>query len=119
MAIYFDQYPDFSKAFARLAKKYRSLPDDIAEFKRVLEVRPLGAGKHFNVITKTEDITVIKARLFCKYLKGASLQIVYAYHANSSRLVFLEIYFKGDKENENRELIQEYMRTNAEKNNRE
>lgn len=109
MTMSFDEQPEFSKEFARLAKKYRSLPDDIEEFKKVLVARPLGAGKHFNVITKTEIVSIVKARLFCKYLKGASLRIVYAYHESASRFEFIEIYFKGNKENEDRERIKEYL----------
>ncbi len=110
MTMSFDEQPDFSKEFVRLTRKYRSLPDDIEEFKKVLIARPLGAGKHFNVITKTEAVIVVKARLFCKYLKGTSLRIVYAYHIATSKVEFIEIYFKGEKEKENRERIKEYLR---------
>lgn len=110
MTMSFNEHPAFGREFARLAKKYRSLPDDIEEFKKVLIARPLGAGKHFNVITKTETVAVVKARLFCKYLKGTSLRIVYAYHEAASRFEFIEIYFKGDKENEDRERIKEYLK---------
>jgi hypothetical protein len=106
----FNEQPDFSKEFVRLAKRYRSLPDDIEEFKKVLIARPLGAGKHFNVITKTEAVIVVKARLFCKYLKGTSLRIVYAYHVAVSKIDFIEIYFKGEKENEDRERIKDYLK---------
>lgn len=110
MTMNFDEHPDFGKEFARLAKKYRSLPDDIEEFKKVLIARPLGAGKHFNIITKTEALAVVKARLFCRHLKGRSLRIVYAYHEVASRFEFIEIYFKGEKENEDRERIKEYLK---------
>ena len=101
----FDELPEFSKEFKWLSKKFRSLPKDLEEFKRVLEVRPLGTGKHFNVITKTDAATIVKARLFCKYLKGSSLRIIYAYCVTKSAIDFIEIYFKGNKENENRERI--------------
>ena len=107
----FDARPEFEKELARLAKKYRSLPDDIAEFKGVIAVRPLGAGKHFNVINRTEVIVIVKARLFCRYLKGAQLRIIYAYHADTLKFDFIELYFKGEKENENRERIREYIKT--------
>jgi len=106
----FDELPEFSKEFAKLAKKYRSLPNDLEEFKKVLTVRPLGAGRHFNVITRTETAVVVKARLFCKYLKGSSLRIVYARHETILRFMFIEIYFKGSKGNEDRERIKIYLR---------
>jgi hypothetical protein len=47
--------------------------------------------------------------LFCRYLKGAALRIVYAYHAAHTRVDFIEIYFKGDKENEDQERIKNYL----------
>ena len=106
----FDALPEFTKEFQRLAKKYRSLPNDLKEFKRVLVVQPLGTGKHFHVITKIGDITILKARLFCRYLKGSSLRIIYAFHETRTAIEFIEIYFKGDKENEDRKRIEEYVK---------
>lgn len=105
----FDSLPEFTKEFQRLAKKYRSLPDDLEEFKRVLHVQPLGNSKHFNIIAKNEDVTVLKARLFCRYLKGSSLRIIYAFHQKRTAVEFIEIYFKGGKENEDRRRIEAYM----------
>src|SRR3989338_5407857 len=109
MTINFNELPEFSKEFRQLAKKYRSLPDDLGEFKRVIAVVPLGNSKHFNVITKNEQCVVVKARLFCRYLRGSSLRVVYAFYCESSKVDFIEIYFKGDKENEDRERIKEYL----------
>lgn len=105
----FDALPEFTKEFQRLAKKYRSLPNDLEEFKRVLMVQPLGNSKHFNVITKNEEVAILKARLFCRYLKGSSLRIIYAFHTKRLAIEFIEIYFKGDKENEDRKRVMEYM----------
>jgi len=109
MTINFNELLEFSKEFKRLAKKYRSLPDDLEEFKRVIAVVPLGNSKHFNMMTKNEQCAVVKARLFCQYLKGSSLRVIYAYHVAISKVEFIEIYFKGDKENEDRERIKEYL----------
>lgn len=110
MVMTFNELPEFIKEFHRLAKKYRSLSQDIEEFKRVLAVQPLGTGKHFNVITKTEEVAILKARLFCRYLKGSSFRVIYAYHPKRTAVEFIEIYFKGDKENEDRRRIEEYVR---------
>ncbi|MCF6148227.1 MAG: hypothetical protein E3K37_06180 [Candidatus Kuenenia sp.] len=105
----FNELPEFVKECKRLAKKYQSLPDDLEEFKRVITVAPLGNSKHFNAITTNDHCTIIKARLFCRYLKGSSLRIIYAFHDNNLRVDFIEIYFKGNKENENHERIKEYL----------
>ena len=105
----FNEIPEFTKKFKQLAKRYKSLPDDLAEFKRVLAVVPLGNSKHFNVITKNEQCVIVKARLFCRYLKSSSLRIIYAFHCQSDKIYFIELYFKGDKENESRERIKKYL----------
>ena len=112
MTTNFNELPVFSKEFKQFAKKYKSLPDDLKEFKRVLAAIPLGTGKHFNVVTKNEQRVIVKARFFCRYLKGSSLRIIYGYRENSAAIDFIEIYFKGDKENENRDRIAEYLKSN-------
>lgn len=110
MTMSFNELPKFSKEFKRLAKNYRSLSDDLIEFKRIISVIPLGNSKHFNIITKTEQRIIIKARLFCRYLKGSSLRVVYAFHCQSCIIDFIELYFKGEKENEDYERIKEYLK---------
>ena len=110
MTTKFHQLPQFTREFKKLAKKYRSLWEDLEEFKRVLEVQPLGTGKHFNVITRSDKITVVKARLFCRYLKGSSLRIIYAGLSDRSHVVFIDIYFKGDQENEDRARIEVFLK---------
>jgi len=110
MTTSFNELPEFSKEFKRFVKKYKSLPDDLGEFKRVVSVVPFGNSKHFNVISKTERCAIIKARLFCRYLKGSSLRIIYAFHCQNCKIDFIEIYFKGEKENEDRERIKEYLK---------
>ena len=106
----YDELPEFSKELERLSRKYKSLPDDLEEFKCVVDVVPLGNSKHFNIITRNEQCAVVKARLFCRYLKGSSLRIIYAFHRQGCKVDFIEIYFKGDKENEDYTRIKEYLK---------
>ncbi len=106
---------EFQKEFKRLFKKFRSLNEDLIEFKKVLSESPLGIGKHFNIITKTNFVYIIKARFFCKSLKKKDLRIIYAYIENHQTIEmvgieFIEIYFKGKKENEDRVRIKEYLK---------
>ena len=105
----FDALPEFQKELKRLAKKYRSLPEDLQEFCNVVSVIPLGNSKHFNIIAQTNVLYIVKSRLFCRYLKGSSLRIIYAYSEQGHQFEFIELYFKGDKENEDRERIKEYL----------
>jgi hypothetical protein len=105
----FDGLPEFQKDCKKLSKKYRSLDDDLQEFRNVITVVPLGNSKHFNVITQSETFYILKARLFCRYLKGASLRIIYAYWEQEQKIEFIEVYYKGDKENEDFVRIDRYL----------
>lgn len=106
---------EFDRDFKKLSKKFRSLGNDLIDFKKVLNKFPLGLGKHFNIITKSGSIFIIKARFFCRDLKKKDLRIIYAYIENNQiielmKIEFIEIYFKGEKENEDRERINAYLK---------
>lgn len=107
----FSELPEFRKECKRLAKKYKSLREDLQEFKKVVSVVPLGTSKHFNIVTQTESAKIVKARFFCRYLKGSSLRIIYSYIEDKKKIEFIQMYFKGNKENENRERIKKYLRS--------
>jgi len=106
----FNETDEFSKNFKRLSKKYKSLPDDLLEFKKVVTVLPLGSGKHFVILHNLEQIKIMKARFFCRYLRGASLRIIYAYRESIKTIDFIELYFKGKQTNENRVFINDFLR---------
>jgi len=105
----FNETDEFAKAFKRLSKKYRSLPDDLLEFKKVISELPLGSGKHFVILHRQEKVKILKARLFCKYLRGASLRIIYAYQENKAMIDFIELYPKNEQVNETKSLIKEFL----------
>ena len=109
MTMRFDELTEFWKEYKRFARKYKSLPNDLEEFRKVVSVIPLGNGKHFHVIRRTEVLHIVKARLFCRYLKGSSLRIIYAYSEEEQRIEFIELYYKAEKENEDRGRIDEYL----------
>lgn len=106
----FSETDEFSKDFKRLSKKYRSLPNDLLEFKRIVTELPLGSGKHFIILHSQEKVKVVKARFFCRYLRGASLRIIYAYREAETAIAFIELYFKGEQANETKALISEFLR---------
>lgn len=107
----FNSINDFTKDFKRLSKKYKSLPDDLLEFKKIISKFPLGTGRHFIILTSTETIKIIKARLFCRYLKGSSLRIIYTYCETKQVIEFIELYFKGDKNREDKKRIKQYIKS--------
>lgn len=111
----FRNIQEFQKDFKKLSKKFKTLDKDLIEFKKVLSVSPLGIGKHFDIITKSDFIYIIKARFFCRSLKKKDLIIVYAYLEKHQTIEmidieFIEIYFKGNKENENKQRIRNYLK---------
>ena len=106
----FNELPEFSRELKQLSKKYKSLFDDLEQFKRIIDAIPLGNSKHFNVITQNEQYAIAKARLFCCFFKGSSLRVIYAFHYKSCKVDFIELYFKGDKKSEDHERIKEYLK---------
>lgn len=109
MTMHFNEIPEFSKELKQLSKKYLSLAEDLDEFKKVVATIPLGNSKHFHVITRGNGAMIMKARFFCRYLKGSSLRIIYSFIQQSNTIEFIELYFKGNKENEDRERIKYYL----------
>lgn len=105
----FNVLPEFQKELKRLSKRYKSLQDDLQEFRCIISVIPLGNSKHFNVIIQTEYLFVLKARLFCRYLKGSSLRIIYSYLKQTQQIDFIELYYKGDKANQDNDRIKVYL----------
>ena len=106
----FNRLPEFEKELKRLGGKYRSLPDDLSRLEKILVLHPTGIGTNFTIIHRQENVTVIKTRLACRALKSRSVRLIYAYHSDTITFVYLEIYFKGEKENENRERTKEYLK---------
>ncbi|MDI6764140.1 MAG: hypothetical protein QME83_14075 [Thermodesulfobacteriota bacterium] len=110
-----DYLPEFEKDFKRLSKKFRTLEEDFKTFintqlnlfhkkgidnKGVVPISGIGIP----------NPKVYKARKFaCRSLKGrgvdSGIRVIYAYREEEDKLEFIEIYFKGDKENEDRDRI--------------
>jgi len=107
---HFKQLPEFEKELKRLGKKFPSISDDIQTFQKIIELHPVGIGTNFVTLHHSPTVKVVKARLACKSLRRRSMRIVYAYHDNEVTFVYLEIYFKGENEAENKERIEQYIK---------
>ncbi|MDO8520997.1 MAG: hypothetical protein Q7S52_02690 [bacterium] len=107
---HFKRLPEFENEFARLKKKYRTLEQDLADLEQIIECFPTGRGKNFAILHNSDDVVVVKARMACDALRNNSLRIIYAYHGKDVSFVHIELYFKGEKENENRQRIKEYLK---------
>jgi mRNA-degrading endonuclease RelE of RelBE toxin-antitoxin system len=107
--------PQFERDLKGLLKRFRSLEDDLDNFikteltlfhklgidnKGVVQIGGLGL----------QSPKVYKGRKFaCRALKGkgahSGIRVIYAYLEEIDRVELIEVYYKGDKENEDRERI--------------
>lgn len=109
----FETLPEFEKDLKFLIKKYRTLNDDIQIVKIILELFPDARPPFsFQIDNLGIETCIIKVKkIACKALKGkgvnSGLRLIYAHFPAESRIVFVELYHKNDKELENRERILE------------
>lgn len=114
--IVFEEIAPFKKDFKSLLKKYKTLVDDLDIVKKVLEILPEDRPPFSYRIDNLglESCVVKVKKIACKSLKGkgvnSGLRLVYAYFKEEERIVFIEIYHKNDKENEDRVRILEYFK---------
>ncbi len=112
----FDEIIEFGKDRKKLVKKYRSLPEDLKQVKKVLSIEPDAAPPFSYRIEGLKIKTcIIKVRkIACKSLKtrgvNSGLRLIYAYFKDEKRIVFIEIYHKNEKPNEDRVRITKYFR---------
>lgn len=106
----FSEHPLFSREFKRLFKRFKSLDSDLERMKKLLSKQPESTdGRHWNVLHRSEQVTIFKTRMMCRYLRRGDLRLTYVYLPAEARIEFIEIYFKGDKESEDRKRIKEYL----------
>ena len=106
---------EFDKDFKKLRKRFRTLDEDLEVFieKQLKLFHKLGVDNKGCVRIADLGISypeIFKARKFaCRALKGkgaaSGIRIVYGYYGKEDVIEFIEIYYKGDKENEDRQRI--------------
>lgn len=109
----------FDKDLKKLLKRFRTLKDDIEVAKKnAIELYHIQKIDNDAVEPIpnfcTDELKICKLRKFaCKALKGrgvkSGIRIIYAYSVSTNTVDFIEIYFKGDKENEDKVRIKEYL----------
>lgn len=116
----YDETSAFVRDLKKLLKRFRSLSEDLGCAKRfAIEIfhanPPIDTGAIVEVAGLcTETVRICKIRKFpCRSLLGrgarSGIRVIYAYFPAEGRIDFIEIYFKGDKENEDRERLGEYL----------
>lgn len=115
-----DRLPEFSRDLKKLLKRFNTLEEDLSNFinaqiKAYHELN-IDNGSIFEIPGfASEEPKIYKAKKFaCKALKGkgakSGIRVIYSYFAESQSVEFIEIYYKGDRENEDRERIKEYLK---------
>ena len=109
--------PEFERDLKKLAKRLRTINDDLQVFiqTELYLFHKLGIDNNgiFRITgLDLKHVVVYKAKKFaCRSLKGrgvhSGIRIIYAYHAEKDRIKLIEIYYKGDKDNEDRGRIQQ------------
>jgi hypothetical protein len=102
----FLELDEFQKDVKFLQKKYRSLVEDLAIVKLVLSVMPNQRPPFsFEISDLGLKTCIIKVKkIACKSLKGrgvnSGLRLIYAHSPLEDKMVFVELYHKNNKENE-------------------
>lgn len=119
--IEYDETPQFQKDLKKLLKRFPTLRDDLEVAKsaaiELYHVQNVNNQSVFPIPNFcSENILVCKIKKFaCRSLKGrgakSGIRVVYAFFLKDKKVDFLEMYFKGNKENEDRDRINEYLKT--------
>lgn len=115
----YKQTEDFEKDLKRLLKKFPTLVEDIEIAKyfaiEMYHLKNIDKRSIFPIPNFcTEKLKICKLKKFaCKSLKGrgvkSGIRIIYAFYIETKTIDFIEIYFKGEKEIEDKERIKEYL----------
>ncbi len=120
MIIKYNETKLFQKDLKKLLKKYRTLEEDLETAKR--NAIELYHVRHIDnqSIVPIQGFSMTSGQVFkikkfaCKALRGrgakSGIRIIYAFYAKDCRVDFIEIYFKGEKANEDRESIKAYLK---------
>lgn len=110
--------PEFEKDMKKLSKRFNTLEEDLRNFIKVAlnsyhKLKIDSRGIFHIADLGIQSPKIYKAKKFaCRSLKGkgahSGIRVVYAYFENVDKIEFIEIYYKGDKENEERERILKY-----------
>ena len=107
----FEELAEFKKDLKKLLKRYRSLNDDLQVVSKVLTINPKERPPFSYKINELgiETCVVKVKKVACRSLKGkgvnSGLRLVYAHFEQENRIVFVELYHKNDKENEDRDRL--------------
>lgn len=108
-------FPEFERDIKKLIKRFKTLEDDLKLFiitelnlYHKLKIDNKGIFQVQGLKIESPKIYIAK-KFACRSLKDKGVQsgirIIYAYFEEEDRIELIEIYYKGDKEIEDRERI--------------
>lgn len=117
--IIYKQTKEFERDLKGLLKKFPSLVEDIEVAKsftiELFHLQKINKQAIFPIPNFCfDELKICKIKKFaCKALKGrgvkSGIRIIYAYHVLTNTVDFIEMYFKGESENEDKEKIKQYL----------
>jgi len=109
--ISFDELPEFRRDLRKLLKKYRTLESDLEDLRKDLNDEPDASPPFsFRIDGLGIKTCVIKIKKIASdSFKGrgvnSGFRLIYAYFQEEQKIIFVELYHKNDKENEDRQRI--------------
>lgn len=110
--------PEFDKDMKKLKKKYRTLEDDLEIFINSGLKAYHKIGKDNKGISPITGLRIKYPKIYkvtkfaCRSLKTkgvrSGIRVIYAYYEDIDKIEFIEIYYKGDKDIEDRERIKRH-----------
>ena len=117
--------PEFDKELKKLRKKYKTLNDDLEIFLNtqiyLYHIKNIDNKGVFNLsnIGIAEPKTYKAKKFSCRSLSGtgsrSGIRVIYSYQKRKNKkdkIILIEIYYKGDKKNEDRDRIKKYFKSN-------
>jgi len=113
--------PEFEKDIHKLSRRFKTIEDDLRifiekELKLFHKLKIDNKGIFHIPGLQIENPKIFKAKKFaCRSLKGkgvhSGIRLIYAYFEEENIIELIEIYYKGDKENEDRQRIFKYYKS--------
>jgi hypothetical protein len=120
----FNHTPEFTRDLKKLAKKWRSLPDDLQRAQLIIRRLYVDApdvnrnelrkaffnNKQATILTSDESFEVVKMRLDCASAGSRNmLRLVFVYVCVGDEVTFVELFSKNDKNREDAHRYRPYI----------
>jgi len=111
---------EFEKDFKKIKKRFASIDSDFENMKKYVLEMYYVKNVPTTAIVEIEgfcgnEYTSNKIRKFsCKAMKGkgsqSGIRVIYVYESITQEITFIELYFKGDKPNEDRVRLKNFLK---------